>query len=64
MNAKGPDRGRRNLVGTLAGAVLASTVMPRASWPQGAFPSKTIAVVSPFAPGGLNDMTGNPIRCQ
>lgn len=47
---------RRKVLQGLAGATLASATFPGAAWSEVEYPSRTITVISPFAPGGLNDI--------
>jgi tripartite-type tricarboxylate transporter receptor subunit TctC len=47
---------RRNLLQKLGGAALASVSLPATGWSANEYPSRTISVVSPFEPGGLNDI--------
>ena len=42
-------------------ASLSATATPVAARAQTAYPSKTVTVVSPFAPGGLNDMCARAV---
>lgn len=47
--------GRRTL---LAATTLATPMLARAGWAQGAYPGKPIRMVVPFAPGGTTDLLG------
>ena len=47
---------RRQMIGAAAGAAGLST-LPRAAWAQTAgWPSKPVTLVSPYNPGGTNDV--------
>jgi tripartite-type tricarboxylate transporter receptor subunit TctC len=52
---------RRNLLQKLAGAALASISLPTAGMSANEYPSRTITVVSPFEPGGLNDISARVV---
>lgn len=52
---------RRTVLQNFGGAALASLVIPTPSWSATEFPSRPIAVISPFAPGGLNDISARVV---
>src|SRR5262249_16474133 len=52
---------RRTLLRFAAGAPAASLLAPRASLAQASWPTQSLTIVVPFAPGGQADLAGGPV---